>query len=91
MSIAYFRIVVNVMPYQGASMPIQKLLQEQNFLPEDVARLVAAYEDCLQKLALTDRSDPMTHLVAKLIVNAAREGVRDPDALSAAVMKRLAK
>jgi hypothetical protein len=71
--------------------PIQKLLQEQHFNPEDVARLVAAYESCLAKLGLTDRSDPMTHLVAKLIVNTAREGIRDSDALSAAVMKRLAK
>jgi hypothetical protein len=72
-------------------MPMQQLLQEQHFNPEEVERLVAAYEGCLAKLAITDRTDPMTHLVAKLIINTAREGIRESDALCASVMKQLDK
>jgi hypothetical protein len=46
-------------------MAIYRLLQ--NSAPEDIAPLVAAYEDCLRTLKLSDRSDPLTETVAKII------------------------
>ena len=72
-------------------MPIAKLLQEANFEPEDVDRLRVAFGSCLVKLGLKDRSDPMTQLIARQIIDLAREGIRDPDELCAAAMKRLGK
>jgi hypothetical protein len=37
-------------------MAIYRLLQNSAFAPEDISRLVAAYEDCLHILNLADRS-----------------------------------
>ena len=40
--------------------------------------LVAAFEEALQELQLTDRSVPATLTVAKRIIAAAQRGERDP-------------
>jgi hypothetical protein len=59
-------------------MAIYRLLQHSAFMPEDIAPIVAAYEDCLRILKLTNRSDPFTEIVAKAIFAIAQTGVRDP-------------
>src|SRR6516165_1700217 len=41
----------------SAAVAIYRLLQNSAFAPEDIAPLVAAYEDCLRALKLSDRSD----------------------------------
>jgi hypothetical protein len=43
-------------------MAIHRLLQNSAFAPEDIIPLVAAYEDCLRILKLSDRSDPITEM-----------------------------
>ena len=58
-------------------MAIYRLLQNSAFAPEDIAPLVAAYEHCLRILKLSDRSDPVTELVAKKIIELAQTGIRD--------------
>ena len=58
-------------------MAIYRLLQNSAFAPEDIAPLVAAYEDCLRTLKLSDRSDPITEIVAKKIIELAQTGIRD--------------
>ncbi len=58
-------------------MPIYRFLQNSPFAPEDIAPLVAAYEDCLRALKLSDRSDPITEIVAKKIIEIAQTGIRD--------------
>jgi hypothetical protein len=58
-------------------MAIYRLLQNSAFAPEDIAPLVAAYEDCLRTLKLSDRSDPLTETVAKKIIELAQTGIRD--------------
>ena len=58
-------------------MAIYRLLQNSAFTPEDIAPLVTAYEDCLRALKLTDRSDPITEIVAKKIIELAQTGIRD--------------
>jgi len=58
-------------------MAIYRLLQNSAFAPEDLAPLVAAYEDCLRTLKLSDRSDPITEIVAKKIIEIAQTGIRD--------------
>jgi hypothetical protein len=45
----------------------------------------------LGKLGLVDRSDPATHEVAKLIIEFAKQGHRDPERLCALALQRLAK
>jgi hypothetical protein len=53
-----------------------------SFGPEDVAKVVAGFESALTKLDLKDRSDPATSLVAKLIIQLAKDGERDPNRLA---------
>jgi hypothetical protein len=58
-------------------MAIYRLLQNAAFAPEDIAPLVAASEDCLKTLKLSDRSDPITVILAKKIIEIAQTGIRD--------------
>ena len=71
-------------------MPIRFLLEYHDaFSPEDVKILVAAYEDTLRALKLTDRKDPRAIAVAKLIIEFANGGERDPARLRDLVLKTL--
>jgi hypothetical protein len=60
-------------------MTISRLLQQSAFGPEAIALMVAAYEDCLRVLNLADRSDPLTEMVARKIIEVAQTGERDPE------------
>jgi hypothetical protein len=71
-------------------MPIRAFLDHSGaFAPDDIARLVAVFEDCLKALKLTNRDDPATTLVAKAIIEAAKQGERDPNCLREIVLKKL--
>jgi hypothetical protein len=59
-------------------MAIYRILQNTPFGPDEVARLVTAYEQTLKALGLTDRNDPITELVARKIIEISQTGVRDP-------------
>jgi len=59
-------------------MAIYRLLQQTAFTPEQISPMVAAYEECLRVLKLADRSDPITEMVAKAIIEIAQTGERDP-------------
>jgi hypothetical protein len=59
-------------------MPITRLLQDTAFGPDEIAVLVAAYEDALRALSLVNRTDPATEMVAKKIIELAKQGERDP-------------
>jgi hypothetical protein len=61
-----------------APMPITRLLQDTAFGPDEIAVLVAAYEDALRALSLVNRTDPATEMVAKKIIELAKQGERDP-------------
>jgi hypothetical protein len=70
--------------------PIRRLLEHNDaFSPEDVKLLVGAFDDTLRALNLSDRERPLTMTVAKLIVDFAKEGERDPDRLRELVLKAL--
>jgi hypothetical protein len=74
--------------------PIRAILETEYgpvFGPEDVAQLTAAFEAALSKLGLVDRTDPMTMTVAKLIIQLAKEGERDPEKLCEGALKILRK
>jgi hypothetical protein len=59
--------------------------------PEDIASMSAAFEAALGKLRLVDRSDPATMAVAKLIIEFAKVGERDPERLCALALQQLSK
>jgi hypothetical protein len=63
-------------------MAILQLLQNSELAAEDMARLLAAYEKTLRALGLVDRSDPMTELVARKVIEISQSGVRDPAQIS---------
>ena len=48
------------------------------FGPDEIEVMTTAYEAALIEVAVADRNDPMTELVAKSIVNVAATGERDP-------------
>jgi hypothetical protein len=71
-------------------MPIGEVLKDDDsFSPEDAAALVRAFVACVTKLELTDRDDPATTTVAKVIFQLAKEGERDPEQLCARTIKLL--
>jgi hypothetical protein len=63
-------------------MAIYRILQNSPLSPEDISRLVTAYEATLKALGLTDRTDPITDLVARKIIEIGQTGVRDPQQIS---------
>jgi hypothetical protein len=70
--------------------PIRPFLdRDDSFEPEDIAQMSAAFEAALGKLGLVDRSDPATMAVAKLIIEFAKVGERDPERLCDLVLKQL--
>ena len=61
------------------------------FGPEDIAGLTTAFEAALAKLGLVDRSDPTTLTLAKLIIELARAGEREPERLCDSALRCLSK
>ena len=68
---------------------ITRLLHNEGFGPEDIARLVKAYECCRVRLKLTDGDAQMNQMIARLVINHARLGVRDSDELCDRVIEGL--
>jgi hypothetical protein len=61
------------------------------FGPEDIAGLTKAFEAALGKLGLVDRSDPTSVTLAKLIIELAKAGEREPERLCDSALQRLSK
>jgi hypothetical protein len=70
-------------------MTMQRLLKDTTFGPEEIERLVTAYEETLRALGLNDRSDPITQLVAEKIIAVSRLGIEDPAEISKVALKEL--
>ena len=70
-------------------MAIYRLLQNSPLGPEEIAILTDAYERTLRRLALIDRNDPITELVAKKVIEMAQRGVREARQLSDMTVKEL--
>ena len=68
-------------------MPIRPLLRDGAFSPEDITALAAAFEDTLLALGVRDRQHPTVILVAKRVIELARQGERNPALLRDAVLK----
>jgi hypothetical protein len=62
-------------------MAIYGYLQNSGFDPETIKVMTTAYEAARERLGLIERSDPLTQLVAKKVIEIAQTGVRDPGQL----------
>jgi hypothetical protein len=72
-------------------MPITRLLQDTAFGPDEIAVLVAAYQDALRALSLVNRTDLATEMVAKKIIELAKQGERDPVRLRERVIEAVSR
>lgn len=73
-------------------MPIRPLLEhDHSFGPDEIAKIVAAFEDALRALRLTNRSDPVTLMVAKTIFEAVKQGEYDPVELRNLAVQKFSK
>ena len=70
-------------------MPIHGLLQHSAFGPEDIDRIVTAYEGTLRALRAGE-AHPSAETVAKTIIKIAQTGVRDPARIRRLALKELA-
>ena len=70
-------------------MTIHRLLQNIPLEPEDIDRLVTAYEETLRALGLSDRNDQITEIVAKKIIEIGQTGIRDPAQISQLAIKAI--
>ena len=70
-------------------MPITPFLKGQAFDPELVEAMGAAFSKTCDALGLTDRTDPITALVAEKIVELAQRGLRNPTAIHMLAMREL--
>ena len=66
-------------------------LKTEAFDPEKIHTIVAAFEDVLCELRLTDRNSPAVEVVAKRIIALARQGENDPGNLRNLVLKSIRK
>ena len=70
-------------------MAIYRLLQHAAFGPDDVARISEAYEATLKKLNLAGENDPLNETVARVILEIAQTGEKDPSRICDLAMVRL--
>jgi hypothetical protein len=66
---------------------IYRLLQRSAFGPEEIGFMAAAYEDALRVLGLSNRSDPITEIVANKVIEIAQTGERDLLQIRARLLK----
>jgi uncharacterized protein len=70
-------------------MAITRLLQTSTLCADDVERISSAYEAALRQLGLTSRNDPITEIVAEVVIEVAKNGPDDPLQVCALAMRRL--
>jgi hypothetical protein len=70
-------------------MAIYRLIANGSFGPDVIEGMTAAYEAALVDLRMIDRSDPLTELIAKSIVNVTATGERDPEIIKERALNAL--
>jgi hypothetical protein len=69
--------------------PIRRFLKEAVFDQDAINAMTIAFEDTLRELRLTDRDDPIVEIVAKVIIECALQGDRDPVQMRDCALKAL--
>lgn len=67
-------------------MAIYGLLRDSTYDPEDVKHMGIAFEMALRHLRIKHRNSDRARIVAKLIIEAAQPGEKDPKAICSAAM-----
>jgi len=62
-------------------MPIDELIRESSFSPEEIRVIVEAFNGLCKELQITQRSDPIAQVAARALIAAARQGATDPKEL----------
>ena len=70
-------------------MAIYRLITNGSFGPDEIKVMTAAYEAALIDLAVTNRDDPVTELIARAIVNITATGERDPERIKERALNAL--
>ena len=70
-------------------MGIYQVLPTLSLDPEEIEKVTLAYENALRALQLSSQTDPITNIVAQRIIEAAKNGERDPATLCAMAIKDL--
>lgn len=65
------------------------MLKNSPLEPEDIKRLVLAYQQTLHALSLRERDDPLTEIVAKKVIEIRQAGIRDPAQICRLAIKGL--
>jgi hypothetical protein len=67
------------LPFLEGLVAIYRMLEGMTFDEPSVKAMTAAYEATLVELGLTDRTDPLTTIVASEIITICQMGERDPE------------
>ena len=70
-------------------MPLTPYLKKAVFDPKEIEALSAAFEAVCESLQLLNRSDPITEIVARKVIEVAGTGKRDPDRIRDLVLLAL--
>jgi len=70
-------------------MPIDELIRESSFDPEEIRVIIDAFNGLCKELQLTQRSDPVARLAARAVIAAARQGGTDPEELLQRALRAL--
>ena len=72
-------------------MPIRAMLDANSgvFGPEELKDIATAFEAVLKDMGLTDRKDPATIMLAKLMIELAKQGQFTAASLRARVLKEM--
>jgi hypothetical protein len=72
----------------GAAVPYS-LIAESGLEADAISAVIVALERTLDSLGLTDRTDPITKVVALKLIELARQGERDPQRLADLTLQAL--
>jgi hypothetical protein len=75
--------------YVQLEVAIYRLLKNSTLEPEEISRITDAYEQTLHTLWVKDRDDPLTEMIAKMIIKIAQTGGHDAAQLSALAIAEL--
>ncbi len=67
-------------------MPICRELQLEEFQPSQAEAISRAFDEVLEDLGLIERSDPVVTIVAKRVVEFAKQGELEPERLRGLVV-----
>ena len=70
-------------------MPLTPFLKGGNFEPQAIEAMSAAFEGVCASLQLLNRTDPVTEIVARMVVEVAGTGERNPERIRDLVLLSL--